>query len=139
MILTKSFYTDTTKGLDVKVISHEVRRVIKEANTDNGSMTVVSPARGAGFLILDVADKPETAKKSLETLQSNGTLAYLLPKTLTIPIEKGKLSIDPWQELFLVDYEASAKRREFRVQVVTEPPPPQPQQGEGGIPLGSVM
>jgi thiamine phosphate synthase YjbQ (UPF0047 family) len=124
MILLKNFFVDTTKGLDLLKIIHEVRRVVREGNTENGSVTIVIPSPGAGLTVLDPNDRPEDLKKTLEPHVASGLIKAILPKTLTLPFEKYKMLIEPWQEIFLIDYETSGRRREFKVQVEVETPPP---------------
>lgn len=141
MILTKNFYIDATKGLDFLKIIHEVRRVVKEANTENGTATVVIPHPGAAVAVLETGDpafKLEDLKKALEPYIANQLIRCLLPKSVVIPFEKGKLQIEPFQEIFVIDYENSGKRREFRVQVTADNPPPAPGKkgmGPGGPPM----
>jgi thiamine phosphate synthase YjbQ (UPF0047 family) len=135
MILTKSFYVDATKGLDLLNVIHEVRRVVKEANTENGTATVVIPNPGAAVAVLETGDpafRTEDLRKSLEPYVANQLIRCLLPKSVVIPFEKGKLQIEPFQEIFVIDYDASGKRREFRVQVTADNPPPADKKGAGG-------
>jgi thiamine phosphate synthase YjbQ (UPF0047 family) len=136
MILLKNFFVDATKGLDLLKIIHEVRRVVKEGNTENGSVTVVIPSPGAGLAVLDPNDRPEDLKKTLEAQMASGLIKILLPKTLTIPFEKYKMMIEPWQELYLIDYDTSGRRREFKVQVEAETPPPAAGATKGPGPMG---
>lgn len=135
MILFKSFYIDATKGLDLLKIIHEVRRVVKEANTENGTATVVIPNPGAAVTILDTGDpacKLEDLKKALEPYLANQLIRCLLPKSVVIPFEKGKLLIEPFQDIFVIDYDTSGRRREFKVQVTADNPPPADKKGPGG-------
>ena len=140
MILLKNFFVDATKGLDLLKIVHEVRRVVKEGNTENGSVTIVIPNPGAGLAVLDINDRPEDLKKTLEPHVASGLVKVMLPKSLTIPFEKFKMLIEPWQEIFLIDYDTSGRRREFKVQVEAETPPPaagkKGPMGPGGPPRG---
>lgn len=123
MILTKNFYVDTTAGVDLINIGHEVRRVVKEANAQEGSLTVLVPSPGGAVLMMEQDEKVEEIRKHLQTFLANGLIRCLLPKSLVVTVERGRLSSDPWQEIFLIDYEARVKRREFRVQVFVETPP----------------
>lgn len=131
--VVRSFFVDTTKGLDLVKIIHEVRRVVKEANTENGTATIVVPNPGAGIAVLDPGEKPEDLRKTLEPHAASGLIRYLLPKSLSVPYEKGKMLTEPWQEIFLIDYDPSARRREFKVHVFGESPPPAPAPGPGGM------
>ncbi len=133
-IVVRNFFVDTTKGLDLIKIVHEVRRVVKEVNTENGTATIVIPNPGAGVAILDSAEKLDDMKKALEPQAASGLIRMILPKTLGIPFEKGKMLTEPWQEVYLIDYETSAKRREFKVHVYGEAPPPPPAAGARGAP-----
>jgi thiamine phosphate synthase YjbQ (UPF0047 family) len=140
MILTKNFFIDATKGLDLLNVVHEVRRVVREANTENGTVTVVIPNPGAGVAVIDTGDpafKADGLKKALEPHLASGLIRCFLPKSVVIPFEKGKLHIEPFQEIFVIDYDTSGKRREFRVQVTADTPPPAPGKkgmGPGGPP-----
>ena len=135
MFLTRNFFVDTTKALDLIKVIHEVRRVVKEANTENGTVTVVIVNPGAGLAVLDPLEKPEEIKKGLELQVASGLIRSLLPKSLVMPFEKGKMLIEPWQEIFLIDYDSSARRREFKVHVSAETPPPPAagKKGPGGV------
>lgn len=139
MILIKNFYIDATKGLDVIKVIHEVRRVVKEANTENGTATVVIPNPGAAVVVLDTGDpafKLEDLKKSLEPYLANQLIRCLLSKSVVVPFEKGKLLIEPFQEIFVIDYDTSARRREFKVVVSADSPPPAAgKKGPGGPPM----
>lgn len=126
MTLIRNFFVDTTKGLDVLKIIHEVRRVVKEANTQNGTVTVVVTNPGAGLAILDPSEKVEEVKKGLEPQVASGLVRSLLPKSLVMPFEKGRMLMEPWQEIFLIDYDTSARRREFKVHVSPEAAPAAP-------------
>jgi thiamine phosphate synthase YjbQ (UPF0047 family) len=135
MIVTKNFYIDATKGLDLLKIIHEVRRVVKEANTENGTATVVIPNPGAAVAVLETGDpafRTEDLKKALEPYIANQLIRCLLPKSVSVPFEKGKLMIEPFQEIFVIDYDTSGKRREFKVQVTADNPPPADKKGAGG-------
>ncbi len=133
MILLKNFFVDTTKGLDILKIIHEVRRVVKEANTENGTATIVISNPGAGLAVFDSAERLDEVKKALEPHIATGLIRTLLPKSLAMPFEKMKMLIEPWQEIFLIDYDNSGRRREFKVHVSAETPPPAAgKKGAGG-------
>ena len=121
MILSRSFYIDTTKGVDILNISHEVRRVVREAKVDQGWVIVMAPWEGAAFTVMEnTGKKAEKIKSTLESFLSNGLADCLLSKTQIVPIRGGDLMVDPWQSVYLIDYEAAAKRREYFVQLYGE-------------------
>jgi thiamine phosphate synthase YjbQ (UPF0047 family) len=118
MILIKSFYVDATKGVDLINIGHEVRQAIREAKVEEGQVLIAVPFPGAALAVLEPDAKKEELKKGFQL--ESGLARSLLAKSLILPIEKGRMSIEPWQEVFLIDYDTAGKRREFRVQVSWE-------------------
>lgn len=131
MLKFKTYYVDTTKGVDIINIGFDIRRAIKEDRFDTGFALVTIPYAGAGLFIMEPDQSQAELKKSFETFLANPAFKYVLAKSLTLSVEKGRLTIEPWQEVFLIDYETSGRRREFRVQTVWEQAP---QQGAGGMP-----
>lgn len=124
MIHAKSFYVDTTKGVDLILIGHEVRAAIRESKAEKGWVSLLLPRPGCGIITIETAERNGLAVERGQ--------ARLLPKSLVVPFEKGKIAFDPWQEVFVVDYEDSGRRREVMVQVWGEEKPP-PQPGAGGL------
>jgi thiamine phosphate synthase YjbQ (UPF0047 family) len=120
MILLKNFYVDTTKGIDLITIGHEVRQVIREGKVEAGEVMITIPHPGAAVVAMEPDAKWNDIKKGLESFLGNSLICCLLAKSLVMPVEKGKMPIEPWQEIFLIDYETSGKRREFRVQLFWE-------------------
>ena len=129
MILIKNFYIDTSKGVDLIKIGHEVRQVVTEAKADNGIVTIMTPLGGAAVAVMEPDINVEEIKKGLEPLLANQLIRCLIPRSLSIPIDKGRMMIEPWQEIFLVNFESSGKRREFRVHLFTE----KAEKKEGGM------
>ncbi len=121
MITIKNFYVDTTKKVDVVPVGHEVRALIREAKAEKGWVILQAPTSGASFLSLENQEKKvEGLKKALEGFSIKDLFSCFLPGSFCLLVEKGKLTIDPWQEVFLVDYEVSGRRREYSIQVYSE-------------------
>lgn len=120
MIVLKSFYVDATKGIDLINIGHEVRQAIREAKMEEGQVLVLVPHPGAAAVAMEPDVKAGEIKKGLEPFLQNQLIRCLLPRSLVLPVDKGRMSIEPWQEVFLIDYETTGKRREFRVQLSWE-------------------
>ncbi len=116
----KTYYYDTTKSIDLILIGHEVRRTMIESNAEEGLVTLSLPSTGAGFAIFESDFKPEDIKKSLEPFRDNKLLQCFLPKTLSLTFEKTNLTIQPWQNVYLIDYENTARRREIRLQLFSQ-------------------
>lgn len=120
-MILKTCYVDTTPGIDVIPIGHEVRFALRDAKAEEGSVLVVIPYGGAGLVLLEKEkDDPKLQKndplrKALEAYLP--VASCFLPKTMSLPFEKGKLITDPWQDVHLIDYLKAGKRREYKVQV----------------------
>lgn len=115
MAVSKTFYIDTTKSLDILNISHDMRRVVNESRPEMGTVTVMVPFPGAAIVVFDKDVNRDSLVKELTPYVKNHLIQCLLPKSLVVPIEKGKMIIDPWQDVFLIDFDNTGRRREFRV------------------------
>ena len=120
MLLLRNFYVNTTAGVDLINVTHEIRSVILEkgAKVAQGWLTVTVPRGGAAVVAMEEGEGGEI-RKSLARRTLPDQLC-LLPRSLVVPFEQGRMAVEPWQEIFLVDYEGSGKRREFRVQAFWE-------------------
>ena len=125
MFQTRSFFFGTTTGVDLINIGHDVRGFLRESRAENGMVTVGFRHPGASVALL-AADGKKGAEEIQQALKGSfpAPLRSLLPQSLTLPVEGGKVVCDPWQEIFLVDYEAVGRRREVVVQIFTETPEP---------------
>jgi secondary thiamine-phosphate synthase enzyme len=138
MIFLKNYFVDTTEEVDVVSVIHEINYAIKDSTIQEGLVTVVVTEPGAAVTILEpLPDIVAQFKDTLEIFPGEGeTLsrrkesipvaprikAAMLGKTVHIPCKDGKLVLGPREEVVLVDFEKSAKRREFYVQVMGETP-----------------
>ena len=147
VILLKNYFIGTTKDLDVVSVIHEIRRTILEANVPDGVATVTVPAPGGAVTIIEpLPDIVEKLKEALRIFPGEGVdtknrrkeevpvwpriAAAMLGKSLQVPFAGGKLALGPREEVVLIDFEMTARRREFFVQIIGEAPPPgQPQRG----------
>ena len=112
----KSFYVNTSKDIDLILLSHEVRTALREVKAETGNALVIVPFPGAGLVVLGSSGEDmEGLRKGLREFHQKCVVACFLPKCLVLPIDKGRLIIEPWQEIYLVDYEIMGKRRELQV------------------------
>lgn len=90
--------------------------MVKEGSVGkNGWVTLMAPQPGATFGVGPRGSSPNRGA-SLEVVKG-------VP-SLVIPVMGGRLVIEPWQEIFLIDEDKGGKRREFFIQMFVEEPPP---------------
>lgn len=136
MFSLKSFYVGTSREVDVINIGHDVRGFVREAKIESGLITVGCRLPGGGIALLTTEGQAfqtirEQVKKELSQNFPPG-LRYLLPPTLSFPMEDGKMIFEPWQDLYLVDFETAGRRREIVVQLFSEPKEQGAAGGRGG-------
>ena len=51
---------------------------------------------------------------------TKGLFMSLMGRSLSVPLVKGELSLDPWEKIYLLDLSPEGRRREFLIQVVGE-------------------
>lgn len=145
VIHLKNYFVNTTNGMDVISVIHEVNRAIKESSIPDGVVIVT-----AGCAVTVIEPLPEiisSLKKTLmalpcewtETKNTRGdeigvgprVLGALVGKSLQLPLKGGKLIMGPREEVVIIDMEKGGLRREFYVQVSGDTPAAQrePQRG----------
>lgn len=144
MILLKNYFVNTTDGVDVMTVIHEINRTIKESGATDGIVTIAVPQSGAALALVEMLpDIVDQLKEALKVYPGEGVLtkdrrkdeidvgpriaAAMLGRTLTIPLSKGKLVLGGREEPVLIDLQKDEKRREFYVQVMGEQPQAQGQ------------
>jgi len=149
MIYLKNFYINTTDKVDVISIIHDVNRVISESKIATGIVTVTVPEAGGAVTVLEpLPDIMEQFKAALEIFPGEGvqTLskrkepiavaprikAAMLGKSIQIPVDAEKLVLGRREEIILIDFEKTSKRREFFVQVMGDPKAQADQKGQAG-------
>ena len=129
-------------------ITSDVKYAIRDSGTKEGLATIIVGGPGAGVTILEplqeVIDELKVAfevfagegatakdKKKVEALINPRVQASILGRSISVPIKDARLVTDPYEEIFLVDFDKKARRREFKVQIMAqaEPPPQQPGRG----------
>jgi len=137
MIFLKSYFVNTTIEVDVISVIHEVNRAIREANVPTGLATIVVTEPGGAITVLEpLPELVAQFKEALEVFPGEGieTLsrrkepipvaprikAAMLGKSIQIPFDNQRLILGPREEVVIVDFEKTGKRREFYVQVMGE-------------------
>ncbi len=139
MLVSKAYYVDTTKSIDILLISHEIRRALQESRPEIGQVTVMIPFSGAGLAVFDKEVSRDLLVKELAPYLKSQLIQCFLPKSLALSVEKGKLAVDPWQDVFLIDFDATSRRREFRVCVFSETATVTAPGKPGAAPAGAPM
>ncbi|MDL1872168.1 YjbQ family protein [Deltaproteobacteria bacterium PRO3] len=139
MIFLRNYYVNTTVKTDVLLITHDVKRAVRESGVPSGLVTVLIPGATAGVAILENDPKiHEELKKWVETQipaetgprpnRRSGSgrndahlRAALIGLSLSIPLQDGKLMLGAWQEVVLFDFDDNkVGRREITIQVMGE-------------------
>lgn len=151
MTFLKSYFINTTEEVDVLNISNDVKYAIRDSGGKDGLATVIVSGPGAGVTTLEsipevieelkvafevFAGEGATAKdKKKEEVQVNPRVqAAILGRSVSIPIKDARFVLDPYEEIFLVDFDKKVRRREFKVQIMTQAEGQQPQQAGRGAP-----
>ena len=125
-------FTVSTNGPGLYEITSQIAQWVK----GNGLLTLLVKHTSASLLIQENAD-PEVKFDFIQFLErlvppsSSPEMSYLthtyegpddmpahiksglLPTTLSIPIENGKMTLGTWQGIYLVEHRLSARRREI--------------------------
>lgn len=143
MIVLKNYYVNTTKEVDFLPIIHDVRYAIRDANAKDGLVTVIVPNSGAALTIIEpLPEVIEELKVAFEIFAGEGATATdkrkatidvaprvqvaMLGRSLSIPLKDAKLVLDPYEEIYLIDFDKTGKRRQFLVHVMIEEAPAKP-------------
>ena len=127
--------------INIVNIHPDVDRSVKEAGFQEGLVTVGVQGGEVAVGICEYSDgivarlKEVMAEwfelKSREPVRGSAGRSYSAPgtlaslcygTTLTVPINKGRLLMEPWLSVVLFDFENSGRRREYYVHVLGEAP-----------------
>ncbi|HKY64224.1 MAG TPA: secondary thiamine-phosphate synthase enzyme YjbQ [bacterium] len=141
MIFLRNYYVNTTAKVDVLLITHDVKRAVRESGIQSGVITILIPGGTAGVALLENDPKiHEDLKKWIETQVPAETgprpnrrsgsgrndahiRSALIGVSLVLPLMDGKLMIGAWQEVVLYDFDDSkVARREITIQIMGEGP-----------------
>jgi secondary thiamine-phosphate synthase enzyme len=126
-----------TKGRDQVVdLTGEVKKVIADSKIKNGLATVFVPGSTASVTTIEyepglIADIKELGERIApsgkayahdETWGDGNGYSHLRASTigpsLSVPIEKGQLTLGTWQQIVLIDHDVRPRTREVIVQVI---------------------
>lgn len=139
MKIFTSEYTILTQGnTDVVDLSETIRKIVEKEKIREGLATIFVNGSTAGITTIEF--EPGLVKDIKEAFQriaptdipyahherwgdDNGhshIRASLLGPSLTVPIHEGKLTLGTWQQIVLIDFDTSARKRTVLVQMMGE-------------------
>lgn len=126
-----------TKGCDQVVdLTAEVKKVLADSKVKDGLATVFVPGSTASVttieyepgLITDIKELGERLAPSNKKYAHDDTWgdgngyshlrAATIGPSLSIPIEKGQMTLGTWQQVVLIDHDVRARSREVIIQVI---------------------
>jgi len=123
---------ETSTRTQIKDITREVARVVKESGVESGVCHLYVPHTTAGILINE-SDDPDVARDIGEALDrlvprdagykhyegnaDSHIKASLVGSSQVVPIEGGKLGLGRWQGIFFCEFDGPRKR-EVKVRIV---------------------
>lgn len=125
---------ETTARTELKDITLEVARVVKQSGVESGLCFLYVPHTTAG-LVINESDDPDVARDIADTLdrlvprhaaykhyEGNADAhvkAALVGASQIVPIEGGKLGLGRWQGIFFCEFDGP-RRREVKVRIVAD-------------------
>lgn len=141
MIFLRNYYVNTTQKTDVLVITHDVKRAVRESGIPSGTVNILIPGATAGVTLLESDPKiyeglknwvegqfpaipgARPSRRSGSGKDEAHLRAALIGLTLAIPLQDGKLMTGAWQEVVLFDFDDSkVGRREITIQIQGDAP-----------------
>ncbi|MBI2956995.1 MAG: YjbQ family protein [Acidobacteria bacterium] len=125
---------ETTARTQLKDITQEVARLVRQAGVENGVCHLYVPHTTAGILVNE-SDDPDVAcdigealdrlvprdgpYKHYEGNADSHVKAALVGVSETVPIEGGKLGLGRWQGIFFCEFDGP-RRRVVKVRIVAD-------------------
>lgn len=151
MQFLKNYFVNATAEVDFLQITSDVRFAIRDSQAKNGQVSVFVPGPGAALTVFEPLDEVKDGLKASLAALAEGekkgkdkrkeevdivprVLASLVGRSVAIPFKDTKLIMAPYEEIFLIDFEKQAARREFFVQVIGEDVQPQQPPPRGAPP-----
>ncbi len=121
------FHVQTSSSLELKDITHQVKRLVKESGVKEGQVLIYVPHATAAITINENAD-PNIRTDIIEALGSmvkdsgwrhdridnNGSAhirASVIGPSETVPLVDGEMQLGTWQDIFLVELDGPRDRR----------------------------
>ena len=140
MMFLRNYYVNATAKTDTLLITHDVKRALRESEINDGTVLVLIPGGAAGVILMEedpkiheayrnwieqqipVSEGARPNRRSGTGRDSAHLRAALVGNQLSIPIQDGKLMTGNWQEVVLFDFDDKVGRREITVQILGDSP-----------------
>ena len=138
MVATTHITVNTSGQGDARDLTGEVARAVASAGLTAGTVTVFVTGSTAGVTTIEfepgvvsdldralegVAPRHAGYRHHLRWGDDNGSShvrAAIVGPSLTVPVVGGRLALGQWQQVVLVEFDTSARRRDVVVQMVGE-------------------
>ncbi|MBO9370078.1 MAG: YjbQ family protein [Chloroflexi bacterium] len=139
MVVTRELSLSTQGNGDVRDITAEVTRLVRESGLRSGIVTVFCPGSTGALTTIEyedgvVADLQQVLDKivppdrpyrhHLRWGDDNGHAhirAALMGPSITVPFVDGRLTLGTWQQVVFCDFDTRPRNRRLVVQILGEP------------------
>ncbi|UCD85662.1 MAG: YjbQ family protein [Deltaproteobacteria bacterium] len=137
-VITESFSLKTRGNSDIKDITPEVAREVRNSGLNEGIVTVFIPGSTAGITTIEFEDGVlEDLSKMLDRIipenikyqhnyrwgDGNGhshVRSAMVGTSFTVPFSKSELIMGTWQQIVLIDFDNRPRKREIILQIIGE-------------------
>ncbi len=137
-IITRELNISTNGNCDIKNITENVHKILKETDLKEGSCTVFSIGSTASITTLEyepglIKDFPKILEKLIPQYSKyhhneawgdeNGhshLRSSVIGTSLTVPFIKGELILGTWQQIVLIDFDNRKRTRRIAIQLTGE-------------------
>jgi secondary thiamine-phosphate synthase enzyme len=137
-IITRELIIETEGNCDIKNITDEVRKQIKESRMKEGNCNVFSIGSTASITTLEyepglIKDIPKILEKLIpayskynhnDTWGDNNGHSHIrsaiIGTSINIPFIKSELTLGTWQQIVLIDFDTKKRTRRISVQLIGE-------------------
>jgi secondary thiamine-phosphate synthase enzyme len=139
MVVTRELSLSTQGNGDVRDITAEVTRLVRESGLRSGIVTVFCPGSTGALTTIEyedgvIADLQQVLDKivppdrpyrhHLRWGDDNGHAhirAALMGPSITVPFVDGRLTLGTWQQVVFCDFDTRPRNRRLVVQILGEP------------------
>lgn len=136
MMFLRNYYVNSSAKVDIHLITHDVKRAIRESEIANGMLLVLVTGATAGVKLMEedpklheayrdwvLAQIPDSEgvrpnRRSGSGRESAHLRAALVGSLVCLPVQDGRLMAGSWQEVVLFDFDDKIGRLEITAQIL---------------------